>query len=568
MDRNFILAIALSFAVVFTYQTWRSHHQPAESLSAASNGEAREAGTPERLAGEEAAPEGGTLSPAESALQTRPTESAAEASTHVPEQHVMIENELYRTELTTRGASINAWQLKRYRQSSAADALPIELAPGSGPGRRGLVTPFVELGVGDLSEARYELLESDATHAVFALTRNGVTIRKRFDVVADNYALSLRVEVQNRGGAAVNAGFSATWPAVTRHGSDFTHESLIVLHNGSITREMVSAVGKRGFFSGGGEPATVRFRGDVDWAGVDSTYFLVALVPAQPRDAIAAFEPGPHGESAAVWLGYPPSTIPPGLSDAREYRVFAGPKERALLEAFGSGVEASVQLGWRWIAPLTKAFLWLLHAVYAFIPNYGVGIILLTLLVRLVTYPLNVRQMSSMKRMSELQPKVQEIQKKYADDRQKQSEAMMQLYREAGVNPLGGCFPILLQFPVLMGLYYALQSSIDLRQAPFVGWIHDLSAPEALFVLPVVELPVRFLPIVMGASMFVQQRLTPSTMDPAQARMMMTVMPVMFTVMFYQLPSGLVLYWFVSNLLAIGSQVWMQRGSQTSPVRS
>jgi YidC/Oxa1 family membrane protein insertase len=248
--------------------------------------------------------------------------------------------------------------------------------------------------------------------------------------------------------------------------------------------------------------------------------------------------------------------------------VFAGPKERPLLEAFGSGTEASVQLGYRWVAPLTRAFLWLLHALYAVIPNYGVGIVLLTILVRLAMQPLNVRQMRSMKRMSELQPKVQEIQKKYADDRQKQSEETMKLYREAGVNPLGGCFPILLQFPVLMGLYYALQSSIDLRQAPFLGWIRDLSAPEALFTLPGLDLPVRFLPIVMGLSMVVQQKLTPSTMDPAQARMMMTVMPVMFTVMFYQLPSGLVLYWFVSNLLAIGSQIWMQRGKKDAPARS
>jgi YidC/Oxa1 family membrane protein insertase len=136
----------------------------------------------------------------------------------------------------------------------------------------------------------------------------------------------------------------------------------------------------------------------------------------------------------------------------------------------------------------------------------------------------------------------------------------MKLYKESGVNPLGGCLPILLQFPVFIGLYYALQSSIDLRHAPFFGWIHDLSAPEQIGMLPGVDLPIRILPIVMGASMVLQQKLTPqTTMDPTQARMMMTVMPVMFTVLFYQFPSGLVLYWLVSNLLAVAHQWWLKR---------
>jgi YidC/Oxa1 family membrane protein insertase len=198
----------------------------------------------------------------------------------------------------------------------------------------------------------------------------------------------------------------------------------------------------------------------------------------------------------------------------------------------------------------------LCHSV---IPNYGVAIIVLTFMVRLATAPLTAKQMRSMKKMGELQPKLKEIQAKHADDRQKQSEAMMSLYKETGVNPLGGCFPLLLQFPVFIGLYYALQSSIDLRQAPFFGWITDLSVPEALFTLPGVDLPVRLLPIIMGASMVLQQRMTPTTMDPQQARMMMTMMPIMFTVLFYQFPSGLVLYWMVSNLLAIAHQMWINR---------
>jgi YidC/Oxa1 family membrane protein insertase len=163
-----------------------------------------------------------------------------------------------------------------------------------------------------------------------------------------------------------------------------------------------------------------------------------------------------------------------------------------------------------------------------------------------------------MERMRGLQPKVKELQAKFADDRQKQSEEMMKLYRSEGVNPLGGCFPMILQLPVFIGLFYALRSSIQLRQAPFVGWINDLSAPETLFVIPGIDLPVRLLPLIMGGSMVLQQKLTPQpSTDPAQARMMMTIMPIMMTVLFYKFPSGLVLYWFVSNVLAIAHQRWI-----------
>jgi YidC/Oxa1 family membrane protein insertase len=199
------------------------------------------------------------------------------------------------------------------------------------------------------------------------------------------------------------------------------------------------------------------------------------------------------------------------------------------------------------------------------VPNYGVAIILLTILVRVVTTPLTMKQMRSMERMRALQPKLQELREKFPDDRQKQSEAMMQLYRREGVNPLGGCLPMVLQLPVFVGLFYALRSSIDLRQAPFFGWIDDLSAPDALFEIPGLGIPFRVLPLVMGATMVVQQRITPMQMDPAQARMMMTVMPVMMTVLFYQFASGLVLYWMVSNVLAIAHQVWVGRTMQKAP---
>ena len=199
-------------------------------------------------------------------------------------------------------------------------------------------------------------------------------------------------------------------------------------------------------------------------------------------------------------------------------------------------------------------------------PNYGLAIILMTILVRLVTTPLTMRQMRSMERMRALAPKLKELKEKHGEDRQKQSEEMMRLYRQEGVNPLGGCFPMLLQLPVFIGLFYALRSSISLRQAPFFGWINDLSAPETLFMVPGFDVPFRLLPLIMGATMFAQQKITPTQqMDPAQQRMMLIMMPLMMTVISYTFPSGLVLYWMVSNVLAISHQLYVGRGLRAQP---
>jgi YidC/Oxa1 family membrane protein insertase len=294
---------------------------------------------------------------------------------------------------------------------------------------------------------------------------------------------------------------------------------------------------------------------------VQTTYFLSALLPGSPSRASARFVAVEPGRAGVAQLYFDPEPIPPGKAAVEEFKGYAGPKEEARLAAVGGDTVRSIDLGWAWVAPMTSAFNWMLHALYSVIPNYGAAIIILTVLVRVVTAPLTVKQMRSMERMRGLAPKLKAIQEKFADDRQKQSEETMRLYRQEKVNPLGGCFPMLLQLPVFIGLFYALRSSIQLRQAPFVGWIDDLSSPELLFTVPgPFPIPIRVLPIIMGGTMVLQQRLTPMpSVDPAQARMMQTVMPIMMTVLFYQFPSGLVLYWMVSNILAIAHQKWIGR---------
>lgn len=548
MDRNLLLAIALSLVVLSTWSMWEAQQQ----------GPSPETPSPVAI---DPAP----APPAPMAAEPAASDVPAAGEPAPAAQEIEIATPLYVARLSSRGAGLIGWRLTQYRVRTGADAPTVELVTPAGQRDIAFATPFPELGVGDLSSVVFDVEQPDPTRVAFTHRARGLTIRKIFDFDPESYRFTLDVSVRNDSGAAVAPDFEVRIPAVVRPGSDFSNESLAAYHDAALVRELVASVGSPGFFrkmTGGGAPEVARYEGDVEWAGVDSHYFLVALVPDQPREAVATFHPLEPGAAAELGVSFRPASVPPGFAAERELRAYVGPKEPTRLEATGSNLQHSIDVGYSWAAPLTNLFTWLLKACHALIPNYGVAIILLTVLVRVVTAPLTARQMKSMKKMGEIQPRLRAIQERFKDDREKQSQEMMKLYREAGVNPLGGCLPILLQFPVFIGLYYALQSSIDLRQAPFVSWIDDLSAPEALFVIPGLELPFRLLPVVMGGSMVLQQRLTPTTMDPAQARMMMTIMPVMFTVMFYQFPSGLVLYWLVSNLLAIAHQVWMNRAAE------
>jgi YidC/Oxa1 family membrane protein insertase len=302
----------------------------------------------------------------------------------------------------------------------------------------------------------------------------------------------------------------------------------------------------------------------VKWAGTDLKYFTRLVVLPEGVASRVVFETLEPAKAGATVLTLEPTPIDPGLSVTRSYYVFLGPKEPELLATLGFELERSIDRGYSWVSPLAALFERALNFINAFVGNYGVTIIVLTILVRLATWPIMARQMQSAEKMREIMPRVKELQEKYKDDRQKQSEETFKLYRETGVNPLAGCFPLLLQMPVFIGLFYALQSSIELRHAPFLLWINDLSQPATAFMMPGLDFPVRFLPLLMGASMFAQQKMTPqSGMDPAQQKMMLLMMPGMMLFISYGFPSGLVLYWTVSNLLGIAHQFWVRRKMQT-----
>jgi YidC/Oxa1 family membrane protein insertase len=241
--------------------------------------------------------------------------------------------------------------------------------------------------------------------------------------------------------------------------------------------------------------------------------------------------------------------------------LYVGPQEADRLKAYGIGLEKTMDLGWALFRPLTEATLWIMDQMRRFIPNYGVIIILFSVLTKLAFYPLTRTSTRSMKKMQMLQPKIKALQEKYKDNQEKQSKAMMELYKKENVNPMSGCLPLLLQMPVFVALYQALAHTIALRNTPFVWWIDDLSKPDALFSFGGFALPLvgwtdfNLLPLLMTATMVIQTRMTPTGQAQGQMAMMNTLMPVMMFFFFYQMPSGLVLYWLVNNLMTI-YQTW------------
>jgi YidC/Oxa1 family membrane protein insertase len=556
MDRNFLLAAALSILVLLAWQAYVVPPAPPPEERAERVVRSDEPARPAPEApGTAAAPP-----PVPPLAAPESEEQLVAAVARGPEQRVVIAGDLFEAEFTSHGGALVRWELRGYDDASQPGRPPVEITTLGGEAEVALATPFEELGLGDLSRAEFQVERPDARTIVFTREQDGIRLRKIYALEEDGYLFRLRMEVENGSGRLVQPRFLTIWPAQFRESGDFREFNLVAYSQGSLEQRPVTPGPSFLGFGGGVLERSEEFPPEVDWAGAQMRYFLAALIPDLPREASVRFTPVRVREEARAELEFRPVDLPPGQRIERELRIYLGPKEPERLDALGAHLDQAILRGW--FPSLTRFFAWALAATYGVIPNYGIAIILITIFVRLLMAPLMTRQMRAMKRLSDLQPKMKEVQKKYPDDRQKQSEAMMAVYREAGVNPLAtmaGCLPMLLQLPVFIGFYYALQGAIELRQQPFFGWMNDLSEPETLFVIPGIGLPVRVLPLLMGGSMVLQQRLMPTAMDPAQARMMMTVMPIMFTVLFYQFASGLVLYWFVSNLLGIAQQAITNR---------
>jgi YidC/Oxa1 family membrane protein insertase len=269
-----------------------------------------------------------------------------------------------------------------------------------------------------------------------------------------------------------------------------------------------------------------------------------------------------------VLYGYPGETVPAGKTSVKNWEVYLGPLEYDTVKAVGYNLQESINYGW--VEFLAKPLLDFLKWLNSYFHNYGISIIVITVIMRLIFLPLTIKSMVSMKKMQvkmeKIKPKMDALKEKFKDDKAKQNSELMKLYSSNGINPLsslGGCLPLLIQLPVFVALYDVFLHSIDLRHSSFL-WINDLSEPEHLFDIPGIGIPFRILPLIMGVSWFISQKMTPMTPSAGNESMqmqmkMMQFMPIIFTVMFWGLPSGLILYWTVSNILSIGQQIYVNR---------
>ena len=406
------------------------------------------------------------------------------------------------------------------------------------------------------SRSAYYALPPDAQQMqvdLFFTDETGTDIIKRFGLRRGEHQVTVEYLVQNRSGQPWQASLFGQLRrdnSVDPHTEGATFRAASFL--GFAIHTLEQPYEKMDFDDLREKPFDSRLPGG--WVAAVQHYFLSAWVPDPEQTHHYRIRAGSRSNLHLADFVSPPLRLAPGESGRTQATLYLGPKDQQSLAALSPGLELTVDYGWLWwlSQPLFQLLFWL----HGLVGNWGVAIILLTVLVKAAFYPLSAIGYRSMAKMRALQPKVRSLQDLHGQDRQKLSQEMMGLYRREKVNPMGGCLPMLIQMPVFLALYWVLLESVELRQAPFFGWIHDLSVMDPWFVLP----------LLMGVSMFAQQKLSPQPPDPMQARIMQWL-PVVFTVFFLFFPAGLVLYWLVNNILSILQQwlIMRQVSGATTP---
>ena len=463
-----------------------------------------------------------------------------------PEQLVTVATDLYEVVFTSFGGRLRHFRLRNYAAESGPGSERLDMIASESLLPLGVYWRGGDGRIASDNRITYRLSADDAsvsgdgvaTVSMVGELEDGSTVTKRVQLVGDSYVLAFDARVEGAGAGAVGVGWARQIDEnLSRFGGT---EGPTAFVDGELESQSATSID---------EP--IYFDGVLSWGGYSDHYFMAAFLPQQP---------GPYRFAGAARGGVGEAQLWDEQAGGRvSYGLFVGPKSLHLLASLGHDLDEAVDLGIFWF--IARPMLELLFFLHAFLGNYGWAIVILTIGVRLAFYPINQRQAASMKAMQRIQPELKKIQEKYKDDRERMSKEVMEVYRRHKVNPLSGCLPMLVQLPVFFGLYNALLQAIELRHAPFIGWIDDLSQPDRLGTLavPFVDPPgIPVMTLLMGASMVLQQRMTPQMGDPMQQRMMM-MMPVIFTVMFVNFPSGLVIYWFANNLMAIGQQYMTNR---------
>jgi len=527
MERNVILAIVLSILVLILFQYIQIKFFLAPTTT------------------HNATPIKGEIK--KDALQTKEFPTTQEGipsnrTSGVFIKKVSLATPKYVAEIVNSGGRFTEFKLLNYRKEKkkpdpvnlvANNFYPFEIYLASDPST---AYTFMEFQGPD----RKKLSSSEKETIVFRGEKGGIDITKSFTFKGDSYFVDLTVELKNlrdepiKDRLLIRGLFS---PFVK--GSQYVFKGPFYYTNHLNEVELKDTL--------------TEYVGPLKYVGYMDVYFMTAVIPEFKGDFRTTFRKIENSDEFILWT--PEFTINPGEKIKYNFKLYLGPKKTEELEKEYPLLSKALYFGF--FDLVAKPLLWLLKVLYGFTHNYGWAIVIVTIIIRILFYPLNHLSFKSMKKMQELQPVMQRLREKYKDDPQSLQKEIMNLYRTHKINPFSGCLPILIQIPVFFAFYKVLLMAIELRHAPFILWIDDLASPERLY-LGGFEIPwlggIPLLTILMGVTMVIQQKLTPSTMDPVQEKIML-ILPIFFTFLFVTFPSGLVLYWFVNNLLSIGQQI-------------
>jgi len=543
MDRKVLIAMVMIMMVLLLDQMmsprfYRAKPKPVASQQGGVSGQVGGAGQgqPQRSDSTPAAgaPSGRGGSEAGTAL------SSGAVLTHpqvapAPSETREIRTENYRVTLSSDGAAITHWVLDSFKDEVRNQPLDL-VAPGAKA-----YPVVVEYGSHalDFSEAPFRIVKDDASGGVVsfeAQDQSGVRVTKTYRVGADRRLLDADVHVSaptELGPIRYRIGWGAPLPLTEPSAMKRDLPQAVALLGSKLESLPAAKLGPNG--------EQIMPPGNVRWVASRNKYFIAAVIPDSGTVSDVVFRNAGNGLSTSWILG----AVPPGGEVARHARIYGGPIRFETLASIGSGLDEVANLGWRWMRGISVLLLRCLNLLHKVIANYGAAIIILAAATKLLFYPLTQSSLRSMKVMHHLQPQIKELQERHKDDPMKLNQAMMALYKENSVNPMSGCLPMLLQVPVFIGLYNVLLYSIELRASGFIGYIHDLSAPDVL--LTIGAFPLHLMPIIMTGSTYLLQAQTP--VAPAQ-KGMMYVMPLFMLFFMYSFPSGVVLYWTVNNLLS------------------
>jgi len=552
MEKRTLVAFALSFLILILWSTLfaPSGKQPPPQREPSQAEQSQPAVQP----APEPAPSETVREPAE-VSEAQPVSPTPQAQ--IKEQEIRVETPLYTARWSNVGGSLMSFELKEYRETKEPGSPPINLANLDGLEGGMLRFGFEAYEAAESPPILYEPSETllqvgpesgPKDLVIKGRTPEGLVQEVTYRFHPDQYRIDVETRVVNRTGGPMEGAVSARLRNRPPQGkkSYYGFVGIALLLNGELEEIKPKKM----------DDEEKRLSGRIGWMAYEDDYFMAAVVPSDSENG--RFR-GELLSSGAVNARYfpPPVRLRTGEQTSARFSLYFGPRDLTVLNAFGENLPKAVNFGWTDV--IAKPLLHVLRFFNKYVHNYGFSILILTVLIKILFWPLTHKSYKSMKEMQKIQPLMAKLREKYKDNKEQMNRELMQLYKTYKVNPMGGCLPMLIQIPVFLALFRVLSTSIELRHAPFLFWINDLSVPDRLFnfpfTIPFMAPPsgIPVLTLLMGASMFLQQKMSPSPGDPTQAKVMM-FLPLIFTFVFINFPSGLVLYWLTNNILSIGQQ--------------